>query len=179
VTLPWLPVLPILTERLELRAHTAGDLDDLLLFHSDPDVVRYIPWPVRTHEQVVEALDVKLSRFRAVAPGDVIVLAIVLRATGRVIGEVLLKCSTDDEAELGYALATEFHGRGIATEAAAAMTALGFDEFGVRRIVAVLDARNPASRRLLEKLGFALVREYEEEFKGELSPALEFELLRD
>ena len=43
-----LPVrLPIETERLVLRAHRTSDLDDLLAFHGDPEVVRFVPWPVR------------------------------------------------------------------------------------------------------------------------------------
>ena len=42
--------LPIATERLVLRAHRADDLDDLVAFHSDPEVVRHVPWPVRDRE---------------------------------------------------------------------------------------------------------------------------------
>ena len=30
-----------------LRAHRMDDLDDLARFHGDPEVVRYVPWPVR------------------------------------------------------------------------------------------------------------------------------------
>ena len=39
--------LPLETERLVLRAHRREDLDDLVRFHGDPEVVRYVPWPVR------------------------------------------------------------------------------------------------------------------------------------
>jgi RimJ/RimL family protein N-acetyltransferase len=178
VTLAWAPQLPILTDRLELRAHRETDLDDLLSFHSDPEVVRYIPWPVRTRDQVVEALAVKLERTVAQNSGDWIVLAMQLRETGQVIGEALLKREADDEAELGYALARPFHGKGLATEAATAMLALAFDSFGVHRVIAKFDSRNTASQLLLERLGFRFVRDHRAEFKGELALGFEYALER-
>ncbi len=40
------------TARLRLRALELADEDDLLAYQSDPEIVRYIPWPVRTRELV-------------------------------------------------------------------------------------------------------------------------------
>jgi RimJ/RimL family protein N-acetyltransferase len=178
VPLPWTPSLPIPTERLELRAHTAADVDDLLVFHSDPEVVRFIPWPVRSRQQVVESLAVKITRTAVEKPGEWIVLAMQLRSTGQVIGEVLLKYESDEVAELGYAVARQFHGLGLASEAASAMVSLAFDEFGVHRIVAKFDSRNSASQALLERLGFRFVCDHRAEFKGELALGFEYELVR-
>ena len=175
--MPWAPQLPILTERLELRVHRLDDVDDMLEFRSDPEVVRYVPWPVSTRADVEEALQKRLSAGRVDAVGDWLILAIVLRETGQVIGEVLLKNSGEDAAELGYALHRSFHGQGLAREAAEAMLAVGFGELGLRRITAELDERNTASAALLERLGFTLHRRFEEEFKGEQCWALEYELL--
>ena len=180
IRLPWEPALPLVTERLLLRVHEHGDLDDMLEFHSDPDVVRYLPWPIRTRAQVAEALVPKLRAGRVDAEGDWLVLAIQFRETGTVIGEVLVKCVSVEEgvAELGYAMHSGYHGKGLAFEAASAMVELALGELGVERLVAELDARNAASSRLLERLGFTLHRRYESEFKGELAPGLEYELLR-
>lgn len=177
MTLPWAPALPITTEHLELRQHRPSDVDDMLEFHSDPEVVRYVPWPVRTREQVEAALQPRLSAGRVERVGDWLILAIVLRESGTVIGEVLMKCSAVDEGELGFALHRAHHGKGLAFEAASAMLQLGIETLGLRRITAELDARNTASARLLERLGFRLHRSFEEQFKGELAPALEYELL--
>ncbi len=174
MTLPWTPALPIRTARLELREHRYEDVDDMLEFHSDPEVVRYIPWPVQTREEVLAALDLRVGAGRVTAPGSWLILAIVL--DGRVIGEVLLKHSSDEEGELGYALHRSFHGRGLASEASAAMLGLARG-FGVRRVVATLDERNAASSALLAKLGFTLQRAYPEEFKGEQITSLEYALL--
>jgi RimJ/RimL family protein N-acetyltransferase len=160
-----------------LRAHEHGDLDDILEYHSDPEVVRYLPWPVRDRALAAEALGPRLRQGRVDAEGEWLVLAMQL-IDGPVIGEVVLKCANVErgEAELGYAMHAGYHGRGLAFEAATAMIHLATTEFCVSRLTAELDARNAASIRLLERLGFTRVRSYESEFKGELAPGLEYEL---
>ena len=177
MALPWTPVYPVRTPRLLLRPHTAADLGDLLHFHSDPDVVRYIPWPVRTEDETRFALLAKVAQARVDAEGQWLVLAIELSETGQVIGEVLLKCVSDEggEGELGYALNAAFHRRGYAFEAAHAMLSLGFAEFGLRRITATLDSRNVASAGLLAKLGMTLeTTAHDQPFKGELVTELTY-----
>ena len=175
--MPWTPALPIQTERLELRVHRADDVDDMLQFRSDPEVVRYVPWPVSTRADVEEALAKRLTAGRVDAAGEWLILAIVFRETGQVIGEVLLKNNGEDAAELGYALHRSFHGLGLAREATEAMLDLGIREFGLRRITAELDERNTASAALLERLGFTLHRRFPEVYKGEQCWALEYERL--
>ena len=175
--IPWTPALPIRTERLLLRVHELGDVDDMLQFRSDPEVVRYVPWPVSTRADVEKALQPRLTGGVVDKVGDWLCLAIVWPPTGQVIGEVLLKNSGEDAAELGYALHRSFHGMGLAREAAEAMLGLGIRELGLTHITAELDERNTASAALLERLGFTLRRRYQEEFKGEQCWALEYELL--
>jgi RimJ/RimL family protein N-acetyltransferase len=146
---------PIRTARLDLRPHTRDDLDDLYAFHSRPDVVRYTPWPVRDREATREALEVKLGQGRLTSEGQWLVLAMVLRSTGTVIGEVLLKWVSieDRQGEIGFALHDDFHGAGLAREAAEAVLRIGFDDLGLHRIFARCVSDNTASARLLERLG--------------------------
>ena len=59
-------------------------------------------------------------------------------------------------AELGYWIGVPFWNRGYATEAAEAVMRFGFDELGLNRIQAGHFARNPASGRVMEKLGMTL-----------------------
>ncbi len=56
------PSYPLRTERLDLRPHRPDDLEDLFAFHSRPEVVRYVPWPLRDREQTRAALQVKLGQ---------------------------------------------------------------------------------------------------------------------
>lgn len=151
----WLVDLPIETQRLTLRVHRSTDVDDLLVFHSDPEVVRYLPWPVRDRAQVEEVLARKLSQDRAEHDGDWIVLAVEERRTSRVVGEILVKRqdAVAGVAELGFALAREAQGRGLGTEAAQAMLGVAAG-LGAREVHAVADSRNVASAALLAKLGF-------------------------
>lgn len=150
------PDYPLRTERLVLRPHRRDDLDDLYAFHSLPEVVRYVPWPVRDREQTRVALEAKLDQAALPEPGRWLVVAI--EYDGTVIGEVLLKWAseTDRQGEVGIALHPDYHGRGLASEAVGAMLRLGFDDLGLHRITGVCVDANTASARMLERLGFQL-----------------------
>ena len=161
----WTFDYPLSTERLDLRPHRLDDLDDLVVFHSDPEVTRYIPWPARTVEQTREALLVKLDRTAARVVGDWIVLAIEERETGTVIGEVLLKREVDDKAEVGYVIRADRQGRGLATEAVVGILDASRIQLGVTVVDAVVEAPNSASARLLTRLGF---EERKREHEGEV-----------
>lgn len=58
-------------------------------------------------------------------------------------------------ADVGYALAPKFHGKGYATEAMKALTDEAFKNRNAERIFAEVFAGNQTSRRVVEKLGFS------------------------
>ena len=60
-------------------------------------------------------------------------------------------------ATLGYWVAAEFRGRGLATRAVAAVAELAFGELGLHRLEAATLVDNVASQRVLEKNGFARI----------------------
>ena len=62
-----------------------------------------------------------------------------------------------EEIEIGYWLAPDYWGKGLATEAAQAVMRYGRDTLGLRQIVAVAQPENKASIRVLKKLG--MIRE--------------------
>ena len=154
--MPDVPTFPLRTARLDLRPHRVEDLDDLLEFHSDPEVVRHVPWPVRDRAATEETLRTKLGQGSWRGPGEWMVLAVELRATSTVIGEVLLKhdSETDRAGELGFALGRAHQGQGYAAEAARELLRLGFEELGLHRITAICIEENTDSARLLQRLGF-------------------------
>ena len=89
--------------------------------------------------------------------------AVCERENGEAIGSVGLKLNghtdmteREDECELGYWLGEPFWGRGIMTAAVETMCREGFAAWDIVRIHAEAFARNAASRRVLEKAGFAL-----------------------
>jgi len=80
--------------------------------------------------------------------------AITLRTDGRLIGGIGLAVDEQHQhAELGYWLGISYWGNGYATEAARAMLHYGFETLGLQRVFALHFAHNPASGRILQKLG--------------------------
>jgi len=81
-----------------------------------------------------------------------------IEVDGRVVGGIGYTPHTDVEriaAEVGYWLAVEYWGRGIATAAVTALTGLAFSAHPeLQRLYAVLFATNPSSARVLEKCGY-------------------------
>jgi RimJ/RimL family protein N-acetyltransferase len=86
--------------------------------------------------------------------GKAAVFAICLKPDGQLVGAIGLEISPQDEnAELGYWLGRKFWNQGIATEAAAAVVRFGFQTLALNKIHAHHVTRNPASGRILEKIG--------------------------
>lgn len=179
--LPVVPDLPLRTRRLRLRAFTADDIDPLYSFHSDPDVVRYVPFAPRTREQTAEVLQRKVSHTAVRQEGDLLEVAVVHADDGALIGDVLLALRSVEHQtlEVGYLFAPAAGGRGYATEAVRAVVDLAFTSIGARRVTARLDARNRPSAALLERLGFRLEAHLvdNEWFKGELTSELDYAVL--
>jgi RimJ/RimL family protein N-acetyltransferase len=175
------PDYPLRTERLVLRPFAAGDFDALLSIQSRADVARYLFWDPRTAAEVREALDVKVRATAIVAEGDNLSVAAVLAATGELIGDCSLRWASAEhrQAEIGFVLHPDHHGRGYATEAAAALLELAFGELRAHRVFGRLEARNTASARVLQRLGMRKEAQLvENEFvKGEWQSEVVYALL--
>jgi RimJ/RimL family protein N-acetyltransferase len=149
------PEYPIATQRLQLRPYVHADLDEVYDIHSRPEVMRYLYQHPLSKEQASQTLERKMRGAALLEPGDTLSLAVVLPEAGAVIGDVILHWTSAEhrQGEIGYVFSPRFGGRGYATEAAAVMLRLGFDQLGLHRIIGRLDARNAASARVLQRLG--------------------------
>jgi [ribosomal protein S5]-alanine N-acetyltransferase len=88
------------------------------------------------------------------AAGTQATYAIVGQQVEALVGAVGLTIEPQHAlAELGYWIGVPFWGRGYATEAARALLGFGFSAFRFHRIQARHLVRNPASGRVLQKLG--------------------------
>jgi RimJ/RimL family protein N-acetyltransferase len=144
---------PLFTRRLLLRAfdlHDAPVVQALASAREVADTTLNIPHPYR--EGVAEAwILTHKSLFRT---GVLINYAITLVNTGNLIGAVGLRIQpAHNRAEIGYWIGVPHWNQGYCTEAAAAVVAYGFDELGLHRIHAAHLRRNPASGRVLQKIG--------------------------
>jgi RimJ/RimL family protein N-acetyltransferase len=146
---------PRSTARLILRAY---ERDDLAAFHdlfSREDVCRYIPFGPMDLEQARDKLELRVRQVRIDADGDALLFAVVEAATGRMIGELMLRLASahNRQGEIGWAFHPDAQGRGLATEGARELLRIGFDEMELHRITAGCDARHGASLRVMERLG--------------------------
>lgn len=138
------------TERLLLRPGWPEDAPALAVAINDEAIVRNlarVPWPY----DLEHARDF-LTREKPAGEIDLLIFRRTSRAP-QLIGGVGLSRMPDGDRELGYWIARRHWGLGYATEAAAAATALACS-LGVRRLEASPFVDNPASGRVLAKLGF-------------------------
>jgi RimJ/RimL family protein N-acetyltransferase len=134
-------------------------------------------------ETVARQITGRWARHQITAEGESLFLGIELVSVGRVIGDVMLWFQSAEHrgGEVGWVLHPDYSGQGYATEAAHALLHLAFDQLGLHRIVARVDARNDASQRLAGRLGMRreahlLANEW---FKGQWSDEVDFALLED
>lgn len=175
------PDYPILTDRLLLRPIALSDAEAMLVYKSDAENVRYVPYGPLTLDDVEERITTRWAGTRFEKQDDAVCLAVEERESGRLVGDVVLFwCSENDrEGEVGYILDPAFAGRGYAAEAVGALLALGFGGLGLHRIAARIDERNTASVRVVERLGFRREARLVESswFKGEWTTLLIYALL--
>lgn len=146
----------IRTERLLLRPHRMADADAWYALQSDPRVVEYLSWPLRTRAESFIHLAHRTRHTRLEQLDDFLALAIVL--DGQLIGDASLHLRSLDRAsrrvDVGWVVGPAWQGRGYAREAAEAMLELAFDQLGAVHCEAHMAWGNVASKGLADKLGF-------------------------
>jgi [ribosomal protein S5]-alanine N-acetyltransferase len=141
------------TQRLILRAFTLADAPDVQRLAGAREIAAMtltIPHPyqdgmaeewIKTHP-------------KAFNEGKDVNLAIVLRDTGLLCGAIGLGINQEhNHAELGYWIGKPYWGQGYCTEAAKEILRYGFEVLGLHRIHSGHFSHNPASRRVMQKIG--------------------------
>jgi ribosomal-protein-alanine N-acetyltransferase len=119
------------------------------------DVLRYFPTPDPPERDRVERLIAhQLKHWEEHRYGW---WAVELRESGALLGWNGLQFLPETgETEVGYLLAREYWGRGLATEGAHASVEYGFEHLGLLTIIGITHPENTASQHVLEKLGMTL-----------------------
>lgn len=133
------------TRRLILRPFRTTDIGDLQEYLMDPKVTAFEPYKAMTLKEVRENLAWRVSTEEMVA--------VELKETGKLIGNVYLGKRDCDSLELGYAFNAAYWGNGYAKESCQALMTRAFSQ-GTHRIYAECDPKNVPSWHLLEALGF-------------------------
>lgn len=143
----------IQTRRLVLREFRAADFEALHAFASDPEVTRYTSFGPNSPEQTKAFLASAISQANT-KPRHEYALAVELTESGAMIGSCGVGKANNGQYEVGYVLAKEQWGRGLATELVSALADFAFRRLNARKIWAPVDANNDASCRVLLKAGF-------------------------
>ncbi len=167
------------TARLSLSLAREADRENLIALERDPEVMRFLNGGRPTRDGAVD----EGASFLTPRGGEDDVWAAVETSSGAFVGWFSLRRVREGIGELGYRLRCEARGRGLASEGAGALVAIGFAEMGLARIVATTMAVNLASRRVMEKTGLTHVRtvypHWRDPLPGSELGEVEYEIARE
>ncbi len=150
-------MLPLLTDRLTIRELDEADAPFLLELLNDHGFITYIA------DRGVRTLDGALAYLRngpqaMIAQHGYGLWRVALTDSDEPVGICgILKRDSLPDPDLGYAMLTRHCGHGYAYESASATLTYAREQLGIERILAITALENPASIRLLGKLGFHFV----------------------
>jgi RimJ/RimL family protein N-acetyltransferase len=145
---------------LVLRPWRPSDLDAFAVMNTDPRVVEFLPKALTREESDALAgriqqnfVDHGFGLWAVELPG----VAEFIGFTGLAVPRFTAHFTPC--VETGWRLASEYWGRGYATEAARASLAYAFDELGCEEVVSFTVPTNMRSRHVMERLGMTCSRE--------------------
>ncbi len=141
------------TERLTLRPLRVSDAYDMFEYACREDVTEYLLWS--PHVSVFDTKEYLAHIEHRYGECSFYDWAVTLTDSGKMIGTVGFTRIdlAHNLGEIGYVLNPEYHGKGIATEAARCVVDFGFERLELHRIEAKFMKGNGASLRVMEKLG--------------------------
>jgi len=158
----WLPKPTLDGDLVTLRPFTAADADAMAAIFTDPEVLRLTGSVTSTAQMSTETGVADASTrdwYGTRAETDErLDLAVVDRASGAVVGEVVLNDydANTDGANFRTLIGPAGRGRGLGTEAARLILGYGFEVIGLHRIGLDVFAFNPRAQRVYEKVGFVV-----------------------
>lgn len=171
------------TERLVLRLLEDGDVPAMTSYRGDPEVCRYLPFEPQSADDIRGRIGRLFGSTELAGDNAGVVVGAFRRDDGLLVGDFVLfhLDETHGTAEIGWVIRPDLTGRGYASEAATALLDAAFRIFGVRRVVARIDAENTASARLAERLGMRLEAHLvrNEWFAGRWADELDYAILAE
>jgi len=152
------------TDRLLLRPGWREDAPALFAALSDEAVIDKLPgtpWPYS-----LEDAEAFLARDRDADELPELLIFARTRGQPRLVGGVALREAGEDGAELDYWIARPCWGLGFATEAGEAVIGMAREGLRLKTLTSGHFPDNPASGRVLEKLGFARTGEVQQRWSA-------------
>ncbi|MEP7357338.1 MAG: GNAT family protein [Anaerolineales bacterium] len=145
---------PLETPRLVLRRFQDRDLPAFVEYRNDPEVARYQSWDSISAPRAQTFIQ-EQKKVEPGIPGQWFQFAAELKASGALAGDLGLCVTVLDarQAQLGVTFAREHQHHGLATEAMTAVLDFAFINLDLHRVIAIVDAENSASARLMGRVG--------------------------
>ena len=174
------PVEGLSDGRIRLRLHADADIPAIIAACQDPEIPRWTRVPEPYSEADARGWLEQESRGRSL--GDLLGLLVVDADDDRLLGSVGIVHVDREErrCELGYWLAREARGHGVATRAVRMLSAWAFENLPTDRIEIHAEPDNAASRQVAERVGFSFEGVLRSYFvnKGMRRDAASYSLLR-
>lgn len=164
ININFTPFPALATERLVLRQLIPNDAGDVLRLRADESVSKYIDRePYKTLEEA-SGFITKITN--SIASNENGYWVIALKTDNKLIGTCCIwHISAENlRAEIGYELHPDFQGKGIMQEALTMLLSYAFKVMNLHSIEAVVNPKNMASIRVLEKLGFVREAYFKENY---------------
>lgn len=159
------------TPRLGLRRIRETDFDALYAFLGDPEVM-YAWEHGFSQEDVLAFIARAMQRYREDGFAH---FAAIEKETGTLIGAIGPIVEVVEDVPyigLGYILHKDCWGMGYALEGAAASMQYTFDVLGAEKVIAEIRPENLSSRKVAQKLGMTVEREFVKHYRGKDMPHL-------
>ena len=146
---------PVRTARLSIRPMERADVEPTWSYRRLPEVFEWLGHDCSSLEWYAEFMSdaTRLTHTLVVEHDDHVVGDLYLGITDAWSHSDVADRAKGVQAELGWAFDPAFGGRGLATEAAAELVRVCFEDLGLRRVKALCFADNEPSWRLMERLG--------------------------
>jgi len=146
---------PALTERLLIRPVTPEDFPRLYEIRAIPSVTQWLTGRPTSYDDYLERYGTpgRLASTLVTQLGDTIVGDLFLALDVPYAQVEVREQAEGTQAVIGWLLDPAYAGQGYATEAATELLRICFEDLGVRRVIAGAFADNPASVRIMEKIG--------------------------
>lgn len=131
------------------------DVRAVFAYRSDKETNKYQGWVPETEREVYDFIQNRIVQTFNI-PETWFQFVLVNKENGQVIGDIGVHFlgSENKLAELGYTLGRNYHGKGLAREALAAILDCLFNKYNKHRVIASVDPANLNSIKLLERLNF-------------------------
>lgn len=149
-----MPRVMLTTDRLMIRDFKMSDWQEVHMYASDPEVVKFMEWGPNTTDESKSFVRMAIA-FQKDSPRRHFDLAVVTWPEERLIGGcgIYITSPHNHEAFIGYCLSRDSWGKGYATEAAKKLLYFGFTHLNLHRIFATCDPSNIASAKVMKKCG--------------------------